>query len=128
MTTSRISEKTKRTPVPINGVDTPKLLANINAVGSHPDFAQFQNSARGAAGSPVRTAEAQCIAISAQVASTNTPRQRATLGCGQRFGRSTEENNESRLNGSIAPIKGNSTVAVRTRSPNDAHAAWGAFS
>ena len=42
MTTSRISEKTKRTPVPINGVDTPKLLANINAVGSHPDFAQFQ--------------------------------------------------------------------------------------
>jgi uncharacterized OsmC-like protein len=34
--------KTKRTPVPLNGVDTPTLLATIDAVGKQPELARFQ--------------------------------------------------------------------------------------
>jgi uncharacterized OsmC-like protein len=32
----------KRERVPLNGVDTPKLFATINAVGTQPDLAKFQ--------------------------------------------------------------------------------------
>jgi uncharacterized OsmC-like protein len=32
----------KRTPVAMNGVDTPTLLATINAVGAQPELAKFQ--------------------------------------------------------------------------------------
>jgi uncharacterized OsmC-like protein len=32
----------KRTPVPLNGVDTPNLLATINAVRNQPELARFQ--------------------------------------------------------------------------------------
>ena len=32
----------KPMPVPMNGVDTPKLLATINAVGAQPELAKFQ--------------------------------------------------------------------------------------
>jgi hypothetical protein len=32
----------KPMPVPLNGVDTPTLLATINAVGAQPQLAQFQ--------------------------------------------------------------------------------------
>jgi uncharacterized OsmC-like protein len=34
--------KSKRTPVPLNGVDTPTLLATIDAVGKQPELAKFQ--------------------------------------------------------------------------------------
>jgi uncharacterized OsmC-like protein len=34
--------KAKRTPVPLNGVDTPTLFATINVVGDQPDLAKFQ--------------------------------------------------------------------------------------
>jgi uncharacterized OsmC-like protein len=37
----------KRTPVAMNGVDTPKLLATINAVGENPPLAMFQFRATG---------------------------------------------------------------------------------
>jgi uncharacterized OsmC-like protein len=36
------SAKTKRSPVQINGVDTPALFATIKAVGAQPELAQFQ--------------------------------------------------------------------------------------
>jgi uncharacterized OsmC-like protein len=36
------SKTTKRTPVPMNGVDTPKLLATIQAVGAQPELARFR--------------------------------------------------------------------------------------
>lgn len=43
MTTSTAAvSKTRRTPVPMNGVDTPTLLATINAVGAQPDLAKFR--------------------------------------------------------------------------------------
>jgi uncharacterized OsmC-like protein len=43
MTTAmKTSGKTARTPVAMNGVDTPRLLATINAVGAQPDLAKFQ--------------------------------------------------------------------------------------
>jgi uncharacterized OsmC-like protein len=32
----------KRQPVPLNGVNTPVLLATVNAVGAQPDLAKFQ--------------------------------------------------------------------------------------
>ena len=32
----------RKRPVPLNGVDTPQLFATINAVGAHPELAQFQ--------------------------------------------------------------------------------------
>jgi len=35
-------KKTKRVPVPLNGVDTPNLLATIGAVGAQPELAKFQ--------------------------------------------------------------------------------------
>ena len=38
-TATRASQKTKRTPVPMNGGDTPKLLATINAMGAQPGHA-----------------------------------------------------------------------------------------
>lgn len=40
------AQKTRRTPVAMNGVDTPTLLATINAVGVQPDLAQFRFRAR----------------------------------------------------------------------------------
>jgi|SRR6185437_11269402 uncharacterized OsmC-like protein len=42
MTTATTISKTKRTPVAMNGVDTPTLLATIGAVGAQPELAQFQ--------------------------------------------------------------------------------------
>jgi hypothetical protein len=39
MTTATRAQKTKRTPVPMNGGDTPKLLATINAMGAQPGHA-----------------------------------------------------------------------------------------
>jgi len=36
------AKKTTRTPVALNGVDTPTLLATINVVGGQPDLAKFQ--------------------------------------------------------------------------------------
>lgn len=38
--------KTKRTPVALNGVNTPTLLATINAVGAQPELAKFQFRAK----------------------------------------------------------------------------------
>ncbi len=35
-------QQQKRQPVPMNGVDTPTLLATINAVGAQPELAQFR--------------------------------------------------------------------------------------
>lgn len=40
------SQKPARTPVAMNGVDTPALLATINAVGAQPELAKFQFRAR----------------------------------------------------------------------------------
>jgi hypothetical protein len=41
MTTAmNVTEKTKRQPVAMHGVDTPRLLATINAVGAQPELAQ----------------------------------------------------------------------------------------
>ena len=37
--------ESKRTPVPLNGVNTPTLLATIDAVGKQPELARFQFSA-----------------------------------------------------------------------------------
>jgi uncharacterized OsmC-like protein len=42
MATKTPNQKTKRTPVPMNGVDAPTLLATINAVGAQPDLGKFQ--------------------------------------------------------------------------------------
>lgn len=42
MTSATVSKTTKRTPVPMNGVDTPKLLATIQAVGAQPELAKFR--------------------------------------------------------------------------------------
>ena len=39
---SQTMEATKKEKVPMNGVDTPTLLATINAVGNQPDLAKFQ--------------------------------------------------------------------------------------
>jgi uncharacterized OsmC-like protein len=36
------ASKVKRTAIAMNGVDTPTLLATINAVGAQPELAQFQ--------------------------------------------------------------------------------------
>ena len=41
-TTMTASKKTARTPVRMNGVDTPTLLATINAVGAQPELGKFQ--------------------------------------------------------------------------------------
>ena|SRR5215831_5052638 len=40
--TATATKTTPRTPVPMNGVNTPTLLATINAVGSQPELANFQ--------------------------------------------------------------------------------------
>jgi uncharacterized OsmC-like protein len=40
--TATAIKKTVRTPVPMNGVDTPTLLGTINAVGAQPELAKFQ--------------------------------------------------------------------------------------
>ena len=40
--TATAAKKTPRTPVPLNGVNTPTLLATINAVGGQPELAKFQ--------------------------------------------------------------------------------------
>ena len=42
MTAASAPQKTKRTPVAMNGVDTPTLLATINAVGVQPELAKFR--------------------------------------------------------------------------------------
>jgi hypothetical protein len=39
-------KQAKRTPVPMNGVDTPTLFATINAVGAQPELAKFQFRAK----------------------------------------------------------------------------------
>jgi uncharacterized OsmC-like protein len=44
--TMTATPKAKRAPVAMNGVDTPKLLATINAVGGQPELAKFQFRAR----------------------------------------------------------------------------------
>jgi tetratricopeptide (TPR) repeat protein len=90
-TTTSIPEKTKRTPVPINGVDTPKLVATINAVGSHPDFAQFQIPREEPPA--LRYAQRRRLAADKDLAEA----QKRTM----------KREVKSRLNGSIAPIKGN---------------------
>ena len=40
------TSKTKRQPVPMNGVDTPALFATIDAVRAQPDLAKFQFRAK----------------------------------------------------------------------------------
>jgi uncharacterized OsmC-like protein len=40
--TATSAKKTSRTPVPMNGVNTPTLLATINAVGGQPELGAFQ--------------------------------------------------------------------------------------
>jgi len=40
--TATSAKKISRTPVPMNGVDTPTLLATINAVGGQPELGAFQ--------------------------------------------------------------------------------------
>ena len=42
MTAEVAMQRPKRTPVPLNGVDTPNLLATIGAVGAQPELAKFQ--------------------------------------------------------------------------------------
>ena len=42
VSTGEAPKKTKRTPVPLNGVNTPTLLATIDAVGKQPELARFQ--------------------------------------------------------------------------------------
>jgi uncharacterized OsmC-like protein len=42
MTAAMTAKKTMRTPVAMNGVDTPTLLATISAVGAQPELAKFQ--------------------------------------------------------------------------------------
>ena len=37
-----VAPRTKRTPTPMHGVDTPTLLATINAVGAQPELGKFQ--------------------------------------------------------------------------------------
>jgi len=41
-----VAPKAKRTPTPLHGVDTPTLLATINAVGAQPEVGKFQFRAR----------------------------------------------------------------------------------
>ena len=41
-TTMTAAKKTTRTPVAMNGVDTPTLLATISAVGGQPELAKFE--------------------------------------------------------------------------------------
>jgi uncharacterized OsmC-like protein len=45
-TANATPEKAKRTPVPMHGVDTPTLLATINAVRGQPELAKFQFRAK----------------------------------------------------------------------------------
>ena len=40
--TAEAPRKPKRTPIPLNGVNTPTLLATIDAVGKQPELAKFQ--------------------------------------------------------------------------------------
>lgn len=42
MTAVMKASREKRVPVPMNGVDTPALLATINAVGAQPELAKFR--------------------------------------------------------------------------------------
>ena len=44
--TMTASKETKRTPVAINGVDTPTLFATINAVRAQPELAKFRFRAK----------------------------------------------------------------------------------
>ena len=47
MTSAAATKKPVRNPVPMNGVDTPNLLATIAAVGAQPELAKFKFRARG---------------------------------------------------------------------------------
>ena len=42
MNVAVMTPKKTRTPVPMNGIDTPALLATINAVGAQPELGKFQ--------------------------------------------------------------------------------------
>jgi uncharacterized OsmC-like protein len=44
--TTTTAKKSSRIPMPLNGVDTPTLLATINAVGAQPELARFQFRAK----------------------------------------------------------------------------------
>jgi hypothetical protein len=44
--TMTASKEAKRTPVPMNGIDTPTLFATINAVGTQPELGKFQFRAK----------------------------------------------------------------------------------
>ena len=44
--TMTASKEAKRTPVPMNGIDTPTLFATINAVGAQPELGKFQFRAK----------------------------------------------------------------------------------
>jgi len=44
--TMTASSRAKRSPVPMNGVDTPALFATINAVAAQPELAKFQFRAK----------------------------------------------------------------------------------
>ncbi len=44
--TTTAERKPRRTPTPMNGVDTPTLLATIQAVGAQPELAKFQFRAK----------------------------------------------------------------------------------
>jgi uncharacterized OsmC-like protein len=46
MSATIASKEAKRTPVPMNGVDTPTLFATINAVGAQPELGKFQFRAK----------------------------------------------------------------------------------
>lgn len=45
-TSTTVTTKTRREPVPLNGVDTPTLFATLNVVKGQPDLAKFQFRAR----------------------------------------------------------------------------------
>ena len=44
--TMTVSKEAKRTPVPMNGVDTPALFGTINAVGAQPELGKFRFRAK----------------------------------------------------------------------------------
>jgi uncharacterized OsmC-like protein len=44
--TTTTTTKTRREPIPLNGVDTPTLFGTLDLVKSHPDLASFQFRAR----------------------------------------------------------------------------------
>ena len=79
--TMTVSKEAKRTPVPMNGIDTPALFGTINAVGTQPELGKFGSAPR-AVGLRGHTARARCTAFSARAASIRTlfhiPRRRSS--------------------------------------------------